>query len=74
MPGRYSHTQKIYCDLPTVDMSDNVVPGYEFVISVSNDGLTPSDEKPLTVFDGTCMNCTKDGVCNQKVEYIFKNL
>ena len=48
-------------------MSDNIVPSYEFVISVSNDGTHVSDEKSLTVFNGTCMNCTVGGVCQQKV-------
>ena len=65
--GKYLHSQKVFCDLPPVDMSEDIVPGYEFVISVANDGIHFSDERTLLVYDSTCMTCTLDGICIQQV-------
>ena len=66
MQGRFSHSQKIFCDLPTVGISDEGALAHEFGISVTNDGRNYSDRKSLLVFDSTCIKCF-NGFCQQKV-------
>jgi len=58
---------EVSCPLPTertkrnVDDSsvDYVARGY--YVSVSNDGVTYSEEDLLVIYDSTCVNCTVDG-------------
>ena len=48
--------------------SDLIARGYK--VSVSNDGVTYSDEDILVVYDSTCVNCTISGsqaICVAKV-------
>ena len=65
--GKYAYSQKVFCDLPEVDMLDKVIQGYGFRVSISNDGHKFSDEKTLLIFDSTCMDCSEERGCFQKV-------
>lgn len=72
---------EVSCPLPKTrkdlstesDQSDHIAYGY--TISVSNDGITYSEEDILVIFDSECVNCTKDDgnvVCRQNPSYCVK--
>ena len=51
--------------------SDRIARGYK--VSVSNDGVTYSEEDILVIYDSTCVNCTVVGstaMCVAKVSII----
>lgn len=57
----------------TSDIDDYIAEGYR--VSVSNDGVTFSEEDILIIFDSLCVNCSKtDGkvTCIRKVCIIHK--
>ncbi|XP_061413320.1 von Willebrand factor D and EGF domain-containing protein-like isoform X1 [Lethenteron reissneri] len=64
-------SRAVDCQLPTsepMDMSIGETPIARYQVRVANDGLTFSDAKILTLYDGVCQNCSRspNGLCKLK--------
>lgn len=64
----FDHTERIMCPLPLlVTTDDENLLNYGFEISVSNNGVTFSNGRNLTVYDSKCVECSGNFDCKQKV-------
>ncbi|CAM9542336.1 unnamed protein product [Lampetra fluviatilis] len=64
-------SRAVDCQLPTsepMDMSIGETPIARYQVRVANDGLTFSDARILTLYDGVCQNCSRspNGLCKLK--------
>jgi len=60
---------EVTCQLPPIrarrsvdDSTAGSVIAFGYQVSVSNDGVTYSDDDVLVIFDSTCVNCSVDGL------------
>jgi len=57
-----------------ISANDYIARGYH--VSVSNDGVTYSEEDVLVIYDSACVNCTVDGstiTCDVQVSAMLRN-
>ena len=69
--ARLGSAFEVQCELP-FDILDLSIQwsSIRWLISVSNDNITFSDEQALFVFDSKCLICDDNDTCIQKVFYI----
>ena len=52
---------------PESDFTGQSLPAVSVNVSLSNDGVTFSDQVEITVFDSLCLACSDSRTCSQKV-------
>jgi len=71
-PGEMLSETELECPLPPSPLSANSSSAvYTWNIAVSNDGLTQSNQLPLTVYDSRCLRCQCGGRCQRKVNDVI---